>query len=306
MIAMNNQILPEIIEGKHMNELTLSNNLQQIELEINHHKNIAGQSIWEIGRRLNHVKENDLAHGQFTEWVEKQGINYREANRMMTVAKQLPNVTTLSDLGTSALYLIASLPDDKKQEQIERIENGDNPTVRELQEIKRENNRLKAENARLEQQAGQILGAKVVEKEVVVEKIPDDYNYFKSNYEASKGVQDFYKNQNAELREEMKELEKIIKSQRDNSTSRLELQKLEDKKATLNSEIKSLDKIAKFQEGVENFITDNASISYTKDFENLYSNRDLTLSLLDTFNRLEKWIDDIKSILPNGNIIEGE
>ncbi|MFG6267006.1 hypothetical protein Javan146_0011 [Streptococcus phage Javan146] len=289
-----------------MNELTLSNNLQQIELEINHHKNIAGQSIWEIGRRLNHVKENDLAHGQFTEWVEKQGINYREANRMMTVAKQLPNVTTLSDLGTSALYLIASLPDDKKQEQIERIENGDNPTVRELQEIKRENNRLKAENARLEQQAGQILGAKVVEKEVVVEKIPDDYNYFKSNYEASKGVQDFYKNQNAELREEMKELEKIIKSQRDNSTSRLELQKLEDKKATLNSEIKSLDKIAKFQEGVENFITDNASISYTKDFENLYSNRDLTLSLLDTFNRLEKWIDDIKSILPNGNIIEGE
>lgn len=289
-----------------MNELTLSNNLQQIELEINHHKNIAGQSIWEIGRRLNHVKENDLAHGQFTEWVEKQGINYREANRMMTVAKQLPNVTTLSDLGTSALYLIATLPDDKKQEQIERIENGDNPTVRELQEIKRENNRLKAENARLEQQAGQVLGAKVVEKEVVVEKIPDDYNYFKSNYEASKGVQDFYKNQNAELREEIKELEKIIKSQRDSSASQIELQKLEDKKATLNSEIKSLDKIAEFQEGVENFITDNASISYTKDFENLYSNRDLTLSLLDTFNRLEKWIDDIKSILPNGNIIEGE
>lgn len=289
-----------------MNELTLSNNLQQIELEINHHKNIAGQSIWEIGRRLNHVKENDLAHGEFGKWLEKVKINQSTANKMMKIVKKLPNSYTYTNLGLTALDLIATLPDDKKQEQIERIENGDNPTVRELQEIKRENNRLKAENARLEQQAGQVLGAKVVEKEVVVEKIPDDYNYFKSNYEASKGVQDFYKNQNAELREEMKELEKIIKSQRDNSTSRLELQKLEDKKATLNSEIKSLDKIAKFQEGVENFITDNASISYTKDFENLYSNRDLTLSLLDTFNRLEKWIDDIKSILPNGNIIEGE
>ncbi|SUN47611.1 Protein of uncharacterised function (DUF3102) [Streptococcus dysgalactiae subsp. dysgalactiae] len=289
-----------------MNELTLSNNLQQIELEINHHKNIAGQSIWEIGRRLNHVEENDLAHGEFGKWLEKVKINQSTANKMMKIVKKLPNSYTYTNLGLTALDLIATLPDDKKQEQIERIENGDNPTVRELQEIKRENNRLKAENARLEQQAGQVLGAKVVEKEVVVEKIPDDYNYFKSNYEALKGVQDFYKNQNAELREEMKELEKIIKSQRDNSTSRLELQKLEDKKATLNSEIKSLDKIAKFQEGVENFITDNASISYTKDFENLYSNRDLTLSLLDTFNRLEKWIDDIKSILPNGNIIEGE
>ena len=95
-----------------MNEVSLSNNLSQIELEITHHKQIAGQSIWEIGRRLNHVKENDLAHGQFMEWVEnKIGIHNREANRMMKVAHGLPNVDTWHNLGTSALYLIATLPD---------------------------------------------------------------------------------------------------------------------------------------------------------------------------------------------------
>lgn len=158
-----------------MNEIALSNNLPQIELEIQHHKQIAGQSIWEIGRRLNHVKENDLAHGQFGEWLDKIGLNYREANRMMTVAKQLPNLTTLSDLGSSALYLIATLPEDEKQEQIEKIEQGDTPTVRELQEVKR---RLKLKDQALEAVKGELERVKLsknTEKVIEKEVIPDDY-----------------------------------------------------------------------------------------------------------------------------------
>ncbi len=115
-----------------MQELTLSENLAQIELEINHHKQIAGQSIWEIGRRLNHVKEHDLAHGQFIEWLGKIGIERTEAHRMMKVAKELPNVATLQHLGTTALHLIATLPEAERAQQLERIEQGDNPTVREL------------------------------------------------------------------------------------------------------------------------------------------------------------------------------
>ena len=130
-------------------EIALSNNLAQIELEISHHKQIAGQSIWEIGRRLNHVKENDLTHGQFINWVEDQGIHIREAQRMMKVASELPNTTTLSYLGTTALHLIATLPEEEKQEQIQRIEDGDTPTVRELQEVKKK--------LKLSQQANELL-----------------------------------------------------------------------------------------------------------------------------------------------------
>ena len=120
-----------------MNEVSLSNNLSQIELEITHHKQIAGQSIWEIGRRLNHVKENDLAHGHFMEWLKKIEFSQTVANQFMKVAKELPNSVTSQNLGINALYLIATLPEEEKQEQIEKIEQGDTPTVRELQEVKR-------------------------------------------------------------------------------------------------------------------------------------------------------------------------
>ena len=295
-----------------MNEIALSDNLAQIELEINHHKQIAGQSIWEIGRRLNHVKEHDLAHGQFMEWLKKIEIDHTAAKRMMKVAHELPNSATLHHLGSSALYLIATLPEDEKQTQLDRIENGDNPTVRELQDVKRQlklsqadNERLKVQNENLAEQAPSKT-EKVVEKEVVREVVPDDYQFFKSNYEASERNNEFYKQQNSELREEMKELERIIKEQQQNKASREELSELEERKQAISSELDSLEKIIKFNEAVESFLTEHASLLYSSDFSNLYNNRDLTLSLLDTINRLEKWIDDIKSELPKSEIIEGE
>lgn len=295
-----------------MNEIALSDNLAQIELEINHHKQIAGQSIWEIGRRLNHVKRHDLTHGQFMEWVESIGINYKEAQRMMKISSELPELDNVVQFGSSILYLIATLPDEEKQTQLDRIENGDNPTVRELQDVKRQlklsqadNERLKVQNENLAEQALSKT-EKVIEKEVVREVVPDDYQFFKSNYEASERNNEFYKQQNTELREEMKELERIIKEQQQNKASREELSELEERKQAISFELDSLKKIVALNEAVESFLTTHASLQYSSDFSNLYNNRDLTLSLLDTINRLEKWIDDIKSELPKSEIIEGE
>lgn len=180
-----------------MNEITLSNNLAQIELEISHHKQIAGQSIWEIGRRLNHVKENDLTHGQFTKWVENQGIAVREAQRMMKVASELPNATTWSHLGSRALYLIATLPEEEKEEQIKRIEDGETPTVRELQEVKMKLKLSQQANQLLRDENEKIKSSKVEVKETIKEVVPDDY----------KATQDL----NKQLLEKNKKLSKAIK-----------------------------------------------------------------------------------------------
>lgn len=172
-----------------MQEIALSDNLAQIELEINHHKQLAGQSIWEIGRRLNHVKEHDLVHGEFRDWHERLGLDKDFAYKSMKIAKELPNVETLRHLGTTALHLIATLPEENKQEQIERIEQGDNPTVRELQEVKRQlnlarsaNDSLREQNERLAEQALKGLETKTIEKEVVkeIEVAPADYDATKS------------------------------------------------------------------------------------------------------------------------------
>ncbi|VJX86936.1 Protein of uncharacterised function (DUF3102) [Streptococcus pneumoniae] len=135
-----------------------------------HHKQIAGQSIWEIGRRLKHVKERNLTHGQFGSWVESIGIARVEASRFIKIAEEIPNLGTYTNLGTKALYLIATLPAEEKQAQIDRIEQGDNPTVRELQGLK-----LKFSAAKrkiMELQKGQEPTKEIV-KEVPV--MPADY-----------------------------------------------------------------------------------------------------------------------------------
>lgn len=167
-----------------MQEITLSNNLNVLASEIVGFKRLAGQSIFEIGSRLKHVKEHDLTHGQFESWLKSINIEPSSARKMITIAEELiSNRSTLNDLGMSALYLIATLPDEAKQEQIERIEQGDSPTVRELQEVRRQlnlaraaNENLREKNECLAEQALKGLEKKTVTKEIVKEVFPADYN----------------------------------------------------------------------------------------------------------------------------------
>lgn len=174
-----------------MNEL--STDLNVITAEINSFKQIAGQSIWEIGRRLNYVKEHDLAHGQFMEWLKTIGFEQTEANRFMKVANELPNSATLHNLGSTALYLIATLPEEERDKQHTtskgETKTVDEMTVRELQELKKQLKEKDKQIANLADVASDLdeklsqerlnKKEKIVEK--VIEKIPDDYEQLKSS-----------------------------------------------------------------------------------------------------------------------------
>lgn len=295
-----------------MQEITLSDNLAQIELEINHHKQIAGQSIWEIGRRLNHVKENDLAHGQFMEWLKKIEFSQTVANQFMKVAKELPNSVTSQNLGTNALYLIATLPEEEKQEQIEKIEQGDTPTVRELQEVKR---KLKLKDQALEATRGElerVKQTKTTEKVIEKEIIPEDYQ----------ATQDLNKKLLGKNQDLSDELDSVKRSLRLKEASYEMLEKETSEALALKDSIEHLraDK-EKLENSVSNIFTLSNLVS---EFEDFFDSKMAPLrfksliqgigkdaqieKLRDILTLTENWLDEMNKIIPeNGRtIIEGE
>lgn len=295
-----------------MNEITLSNNLSQIELEINHHKQIAGQSIWEIGRRLNHVKENDLAHGQFMEWLKKIEIDHTAAKRMMKVAHELPNSATLHHLGSSALYLIATLPEEEKQEQIEKIEQGDTPTVRELQEVKK---KLKLKDQALEAVKGELERAKAVkpiEKVVEKEVIPDDY---KATQNLNKQLLD----KNKDLSDELDSVKRSLRLK----TASYEMLEKETSEAIALKE--SIEHLRADKEKLENSVSNILTLSnLVSEFEDFFDSKMAPLrfktliqgigkdaqieKLRDILTLTENWLEEMNKIIPESGrtIIEGE
>ncbi|WP_052087655.1 hypothetical protein [Paenibacillus wynnii] len=125
-----------------MNQLALSTDLQVITAEINSYKQVAGQSLFEIGKRLKHVKDNDLAHGEFGKWLQSVEIEESQARRFMKVASELEERGTFHGLGLRALYEIATMPPDEREKPhfIESSSETKKPvdmTTRELQEVKK-------------------------------------------------------------------------------------------------------------------------------------------------------------------------
>ena len=300
-----------------MNEITLSNNLSQIELEISHHKQIAGQSIWEIGRRLNHVKEHNLVHGEFREWHENLGLDKDFAYKSMKIAKELPNVETLRHLGTTALHLIATLPEEEKEDQIQRIEDGDTPTVRELQEVKKKLQLSQQANKLLRDENEKIKSSKTEVKETIKEVVPDDY----------KATQDL----NRQLLEKNKELSKTVKAMEERSefiekkladtlAQREEVDKksaqydeltraIEESQGQLNSvqkQISAYKNITSLLQKGNDFLASMGGLIYA-DEEKVLKADGIIRNEFDSFiSRGLRFFNDLNDIRKESNILEGE
>lgn len=205
-----------------MNEIALSNDLNILTAEITGFKRLAGQSIFEIGYRLKHIKEHNLTHGQFENWLRSVNIEPSSARKMITIAEELTsNRSTLNDLGLSALYLIATLPEEERKNQINRLEQGDSLTVRELQTIKKKYSKALGRIAELEASEPH---PKEVVKEVIKEikvtppgyqevlrKARESEAYAERNAFLEQQLQDFYAKR-AEVDEKSAKYDELTKA----------------------------------------------------------------------------------------------
>nr|WP_325175432.1 DUF3102 domain-containing protein [Staphylococcus warneri] len=64
-----------------------------------------------MDRRLKHVLENDLVHGEFSKWLEKVNISKDYSAKYIKVFDEFDNsnFATLRNIGISALHEIAGL-----------------------------------------------------------------------------------------------------------------------------------------------------------------------------------------------------
>lgn len=256
-----------------MNELQLSNDLTTIETEIKSYQNIAGQSIFEIGRRLKHVKENDLAHGEFGKWLEKVNLNQRMAQQMMKVASNPElNTSTYTHLGTRALYEIATLPEPERTKEhvtsTGETKTPDEMTVRELRELKRQIKQRDEQNAQLQSQVEQAQRSEeiarkqledaenrepeVVEREVVKEVVPENV---KQQLEQFKHKFERESNNANELRDELQRYRNSF-SDPNQAYEEKELTRLE-RESSINAH--------KIAISIQNFIKENSVETYRLD-----------------------------------------
>ncbi|MGE7426336.1 DUF3102 domain-containing protein [Staphylococcus capitis] len=291
-----------------MNELQLSNDLTTIETEIKSYQNIAGQSIFEIGRRLKHVKENDLAHGEFGKWLEKVNLNKSQASKFIKVSEEFSEISPGKNLGLTVMYELATLPNDIREEPQE-LSNGEvkkpsDMTRKELENLKRQLKQRDEQNAQLQSQVKQAQRSEeiakkqlenaenrepeVIEKEVVKEVVPDEVKrqleQFKQKFERES-------NNANELRDELQRYRNSF-SDPNQAYEEKELTRLE-RESSINAH--------KIAISIQNFIKENSVETYRLDTV-IKANSKSKERLQENVALLKEFTSNLEAML-NGRIV---
>ncbi|KAF6627037.1 DUF3102 domain-containing protein [Paenibacillus sp. EKM208P] len=85
--------------------------------EIIHYKKIEANATLEIGKRLKHVKENDLVHGEWEKWLNSVDVIPQTARKMIQAYEQFSSSAMSRDLTSSKMFEMLSLPESIDREE---------------------------------------------------------------------------------------------------------------------------------------------------------------------------------------------
>lgn len=274
-----------------MNEITLSDDLNIITAEINSYKQVAGQAIFEIGKRLKHVKENDLVHGEWTNYCEKtldMTIGY--ANRYIRVFEEFGDSNMYTSIGLNKLYQIATLPEGEREK--EHQVNGEKKTVaqmtsRELESLKRQLRAEQKERERLENENQKLAN----QEPKVIERVVEDETRIN------------------ELEGQIKHLEGLIRTEQQDAETyrklRQDIDRLRSRKDDVIRQIDNASSIGKFIARVErSFEEDLAPVKYSRAIEELERSEVVQESLDKIVSKVEDWCQEIRGLMKDKNVVE--
>ncbi|HFU7451475.1 TPA: hypothetical protein ACGN9E_001721 [Streptococcus agalactiae] len=276
---------------------------------------IQSKSAYEIGKQL--VKAQEVLaknrYGCFEEWYSSLGFRKTKAyeyinhyNFIRSQSEQL-NIEIFEEL-PKKLQSEMSKP-SANPELNQKVFDGDITTHKQYKELERQLKLAEADKERLKQQnerlAEQALSAKVVEKEVVIEKVPDDY-------ESTKQLNRTLLDKNKELSTTLEEAEWELDSKKlELSTIKLESQRaievtnqirhLEGKKEKLENLVTSISELSSIISDVQNFFdTKMAPLRFKPIINNVNAHYSVT-EVTKMVNTVQTWCDEMYKIIPSGN-----
>lgn len=276
---------------------------------------IQSKSAYEIGKQL--VKAQEVLaknrYGCFEEWYSSLGFRKTKAyeyinhyNFIRSQSEQL-NIETFEEL-PKKLQSEMSKP-SANPELNQKVFDGDITTHKQYKELERQLKLAEADKERLKQQnerlAEQALSAKVVEKEVVIEKVPDDY-------ESTKQLNRTLLDKNKELSTTLEEAEWELDSKKlELSTIKLESQRaievtnqirhLEGKKEKLENLVTSISELSSIISDVQNFFDTKMAPLRFKPIINNVNAHYLVTEVTKMVNTVQTWCDEMYKIIPSGN-----
>ena len=167
-----------------MNEIV---SLDQVVSEIKFFENQAVVSYWEIGKRLKSAKEQ-VGHGNWENWLSNN-LKYSNsmAKKLIKVYTEYPKGQLIADLNFSQMLALTTVEEEIRTEIIKK-EQLEDKTVKETKEIidkykkaKEELEEQKDINDSLvrELESEREKETEVIEREVIKEVIPNDYEELK-------------------------------------------------------------------------------------------------------------------------------